>query len=77
MYYGVTICLVSFATAMTVFTLNIHHKGLRGYPVPELIKRAVFGYLAPFLAIRIDNWPNKGLNAGPSLVRKISLFHFD
>lgn len=54
MYYGVTICLVSFATALTVFTLNIHHKGLRGSPVPGWLKRFVFGVLARLLRITLD-----------------------
>lgn len=54
MYYGVTICLVSFATALTVFTLNIHHKGLRGNPVPRIIKIIAFKYVAPLLCVTLD-----------------------
>lgn len=54
MYYGVTICLVSLATAMTVFTLNVHHKGLRGSPVPRYIKIVAFKYLARLLCIQLD-----------------------
>ena len=33
LYYGVSICLVTFASAMAVVTLNIHHMGLRGKDV--------------------------------------------
>ena len=33
LYYGVSICLVTFASAMAVVTLNIHHMGLRGREV--------------------------------------------
>ena len=33
LYYGVSICLVSFASAMAVVTLNIHYRGLRGAEV--------------------------------------------
>ena len=30
LYYGVTISLVSFATGLSVVTLNLHHRGVRG-----------------------------------------------
>lgn len=50
----VTICLVSFATALTVFTLNIHHKGERGNPVPFYVKIVAFKYLARFLWLKLD-----------------------
>lgn len=56
MYYGVTISLVTAATGMTVFTLNIHHKGLRGQPVGEWVKRIVFGYCARLVFITIEDW---------------------
>ena len=36
LYYGVSICLVTFASAMAVVTLNIHHMGLRGKDVSSL-----------------------------------------
>ena len=39
LYYGVSICLVSFASAMAVVTLNIHHRGVRGMEVPDIIKQ--------------------------------------
>ena len=39
MYYGVSICLVSFASAMAVVTLNVHFRGLRGAEVPNSVKR--------------------------------------
>ena len=37
LYYGVSICLVTFASAMAVVTLNIHHMGLRGKDVSSII----------------------------------------
>ncbi|CAB4066292.1 CHRNN [Lepeophtheirus salmonis] len=37
LYYGVSICLVSFASAMAVVTLNIHHRGIRGMKFHPLI----------------------------------------
>ena len=36
LYYGVSICLVTFASAMAVVTLNIHHMGLRGKDVSTM-----------------------------------------
>ncbi|XP_074659528.1 neuronal acetylcholine receptor subunit alpha-10-like [Tubulanus polymorphus] len=54
LYYGITIAIVSFATAMTVFTLNIHHKGFRGKEVPAWIKKICFCFLARILCIKLD-----------------------
>jgi hypothetical protein len=63
-YYVATIFIVSLATgfsslsltiaifsllAMTVFTLNIHHHGQNGKPVPILVQRIAFGYIAKAL----------------------------
>lgn len=48
-YYGATIFIVSLATAMTVFTLNIHHHGHNGKPVPIIVQRIAFGYIAKVL----------------------------
>lgn len=41
LYYGVSICLVSFASAMAVLTLNIHHRGVRGMEVPDIVKQVL------------------------------------
>ncbi|XP_045124559.1 neuronal acetylcholine receptor subunit alpha-10-like [Portunus trituberculatus] len=49
LYYGVTICLVSLASGMSVLTLNIHHRGVRGTEVPRFIKKMILGGLARFL----------------------------
>lgn len=49
-----TISLVSFATGLSVVTLNIHHRGMRGREVPRLVKRVVFSYLARLMCIRLD-----------------------
>jgi hypothetical protein len=54
LYYGVNIAIVSFATAMTVFTLNIHHKGARGYEVPNILRKLFFGIVAKMLFIKLD-----------------------
>lgn len=55
LYYGITIAIVSFATAMTVLTLNIHHKGLRGKEVPPLIKKIAFGVFGKLLCLNFDS----------------------
>jgi len=54
LYYGVTIVIVSLATAMTVLTLNIHHKGEHGVPVPRVVQRVCFDrLLARLLCLRV------------------------
>uniref|UniRef100_A0A8R1HK47 Uncharacterized protein n=2 Tax=Caenorhabditis japonica TaxID=281687 RepID=A0A8R1HK47_CAEJA len=53
-YYGVTIMLVALATAMTVFTVNIHHNGVHGYPVPPFLQVFAFRYLSKLLFVRIE-----------------------
>ena len=45
---------MSFATAMTVFTLNIHHKGGRGRQIPAVVKRVFFDFFAKLLFIHLD-----------------------
>lgn len=49
MYYGVSICLVSFASGLSVVTLNIYHRGVRGAPVPQIIRTVVLDKLAPLV----------------------------
>lgn len=67
-YYGMTIFIVSFATAMTVLTLNIHHKGSRGYPVPMIVKKVCFELLAKMFCMTVDTWNDEPAN----LVRAFS-----
>ncbi|XP_013408627.1 neuronal acetylcholine receptor subunit alpha-10-like [Lingula anatina] len=62
-YYGVTIAIVSGATAMTVLTLNIHHKGVRGKEPPRWVKKVCFKYLAKILFMRLDLPENMGLDS--------------
>ncbi|XP_069952220.1 neuronal acetylcholine receptor subunit alpha-10 isoform X2 [Cherax quadricarinatus] len=52
LYYGVTICLVSLASGMSVVTLNIHHRGGRGTEVPKVVKKLVLGGLSKFLFLQ-------------------------
>ncbi|KAL8613097.1 hypothetical protein ACOMHN_035038 [Nucella lapillus] len=58
LYYGITIAIVSLATAMTVFTLNIHHKGGRGREMPAIVKKIFFGFFAKVLFVHLDVAPN-------------------
>ncbi|KAK0418598.1 hypothetical protein QR680_013661 [Steinernema hermaphroditum] len=55
-YYGVTIFIVSLATAMTVFTLNVHHNGVHGRPVPELVQKIAFQFVAKALCLKIETY---------------------
>uniref|UniRef100_A0AAF5DBC0 Neurotransmitter-gated ion-channel ligand-binding domain-containing protein n=2 Tax=Strongyloides stercoralis TaxID=6248 RepID=A0AAF5DBC0_STRER len=55
-YYGVTIFIVSLATTMTVFTLNIHHYGIQGKEVPALIQCIAFKFLAPIMLLKINKY---------------------
>ncbi|XP_059468633.1 neuronal acetylcholine receptor subunit alpha-10-like [Neocloeon triangulifer] len=45
-YYGVSICLVSFACGLSVISLNVYHRGVHGIRVPMWVKRLVLGPLA-------------------------------
>jgi hypothetical protein len=58
-YYVITICIVSLSTAMTVVTLNINNKGLRGQEVPKLAKIIFFRYIARFIFINLESMSNK------------------
>ncbi|PVD30574.1 hypothetical protein C0Q70_09842 [Pomacea canaliculata] len=61
-----TIFIVSFATGMTVFTLNIHHKGVRGKEVPAVVKMICFRFLARIFCIRVES----SMPEGPSVDHK-------
>jgi len=54
LYYGFTIFIVSLATAMTVMTLNIHHHGTSGRPVPPLVRALCFGWLRRLLCLGVS-----------------------
>ncbi|XP_035224260.1 neuronal acetylcholine receptor subunit alpha-10-like [Stegodyphus dumicola] len=46
LYYGITVCLVAFATAFSILTLNVHYKGNRGTEIPQSMRRFILGFLA-------------------------------
>ncbi len=54
LYYGITIAIVSFGTAMTTLTLNIHHMGARGQEPPKIVKKICFGLLAKLMCLNFD-----------------------
>ncbi|XP_071451529.1 neuronal acetylcholine receptor subunit alpha-10-like isoform X1 [Hetaerina americana] len=60
MYYGVSICLVSFASGLSVVTLNVYHRGVRGSGVPRPIKNLVLGTLARFVFLQFEPRPTGG-----------------
>ncbi|CAG9836554.1 unnamed protein product [Diabrotica balteata] len=55
MYYGVSICLVSFASALSVVTLNIYHRGVRGSAVPRILRTLVLEKMAPLVFMKFEN----------------------
>ncbi|CAF0756631.1 unnamed protein product [Brachionus calyciflorus] len=55
LYYGVTIGLVSFSTAMAVITLNINNRGFRGKKVPNFLKIFFFKYMARILRTQVSD----------------------
>ena len=54
LYYGLTIFIVSLATGCTVFTLNIHHKGIHGAKVPWLVRSIFLRFFGKILCMRSD-----------------------
>ncbi|XP_048754412.1 neuronal acetylcholine receptor subunit alpha-10-like isoform X2 [Ostrea edulis] len=58
-YYGITIIIVSLATGMTVFTLNIHHKGHRGEPIHPLLKKIFFGVFAKMMCVHNESYGHR------------------
>ncbi|XP_013135349.1 PREDICTED: neuronal acetylcholine receptor subunit alpha-10-like [Papilio polytes] len=54
LYYGVSTCLVSFSASLSVVTLNISYRGVRGQPVPAALRELVLQRLARLLFINFD-----------------------
>lgn len=63
LYYGVSICLVSFASGLSVVTLNVYHRGVRGTGVPPIIKTMVLHHLARLVFLHFE--PRDKNRAGP------------
>ncbi|CAG7829991.1 unnamed protein product [Allacma fusca] len=56
-YYGVSICIVTFASAMAVVTLNIHHRGFRGVQVPRVLRFLILRCCARLLLVQNSTEP--------------------
>ena len=50
-YFTVTMVLVAVSTLLTVFILNIHHKGQQRKEVPKWLYRIAFNFLGPILCV--------------------------
>ncbi|KAG1650141.1 Neuronal acetylcholine receptor subunit alpha-9-II [Nymphon striatum] len=61
-YYGVTITMVTMATALAVVTLNIHYRGgSNGSEVPSFLKKLILGYMSKFVFVNVttsSNYPD-------------------
>ncbi|XP_063822904.1 neuronal acetylcholine receptor subunit alpha-10-like [Ostrinia nubilalis] len=64
LYYGVSTCLVSFSASLSVVTLNISYRGVRGQPVPAMLRELVLQRLARLLFINFDTDAIKGESGG-------------
>nr|XP_022902055.1 neuronal acetylcholine receptor subunit alpha-7-like isoform X2 [Onthophagus taurus] len=55
LYYGTSICLVTFASGLSVVTLNIYHRGVRGTPVPNIVRTVVLDRMGKLIFMNFDN----------------------
>lgn len=54
LYYGTSICLVTFASGLSVVTLNIYHRGVRGTPVPTVFKTLILDRIGKLIFMQFD-----------------------
>lgn len=54
LYYGTSICLVTFASGLSVLTLNIYHRGVRGTSVPKIVRTLVLERLSRMVFMRFE-----------------------
>ena len=73
MYYGVSICLVSFASAMAVVTLNVHFRGLRGAEVPNSVKKIFLGGLAKIVFMQFNPTYNEEKRGSDTFQERIKV----
>ncbi|XP_043501324.1 neuronal acetylcholine receptor subunit alpha-10-like isoform X1 [Polistes fuscatus] len=66
LYYGVSICLVSFASGLAVLTLNLHHRGTR---VPEVVRSLVLHKLARIVFL---NFQEENKSESAESTRKVN-----
>nr|AWX65633.1 nicotinic acetylcholine receptor alpha 5 subunit [Laodelphax striatellus] len=65
MYYGVSICLVSFASGLSVVTLNVYHRGVRGTKVPSLVKTLILDQLARLVFLQFEPREKHNVDINP------------
>ncbi|XP_017770382.1 PREDICTED: neuronal acetylcholine receptor subunit alpha-10-like [Nicrophorus vespilloides] len=54
LYYGTSICLVTFASGLSVVTLNIYHRGVRGAAVPNIVRTVVLERMSKLIFMRFE-----------------------
>ncbi|PAV79781.1 hypothetical protein WR25_11116 isoform C [Diploscapter pachys] len=73
-YYGITIVIVALSTAMSVFTLNIHHSGDHGEQVPPFLQIFAFKILSKVLFIELV--PYHSINRHVKFMYEVGQIHF-
>ncbi|XP_019867563.2 neuronal acetylcholine receptor subunit alpha-7-like [Aethina tumida] len=63
MYYGVTICLVTFATGLSVVTLNIYYSGVQDTAIPKFVRSVVLNKLAPIVFLKFGKHRTRHRNS--------------
>ncbi|KAG1650143.1 Ligand-gated ion channel 4 [Nymphon striatum] len=88
-YYGVTITMVTMATALAVVTLNIHYRGgSNGSEVPSFLKKLILGYMSKFVFVNVttsSNYPDvkdcstmtRGATIDDDMFEKVELDHLE
>ncbi len=62
-YYAVTIWIVSCSTAMSVVTLNINNRGIKGKFLPRIVRVIFFDYLAKLMCVDLaSSMKTKSMN---------------
>lgn len=74
LYYGVSICLVTFASALAVVTLNLHHRGVRGSRVPGIVRSLVLDKLARIVLLNFQEEKRSVRSMCVSLERALIYF---
>nr|CAD2158171.1 unnamed protein product [Meloidogyne enterolobii] len=77
-YYVASLAIVCLATAMNVYTLNVHRRGITNQSrVPWWMRKYILGYLATILFIRVHEPDSvtliKATKTRRSTIRRISL----
>ncbi|XP_015590449.1 neuronal acetylcholine receptor subunit alpha-7 isoform X2 [Cephus cinctus] len=77
LYYGVSICLVSFASGLAVVTLNLHHRGVRGTRVPSIIRSLVLEKLARIVFLNFEEVEHRAASRVGASTHRLDSFQDD